>query len=236
MYLDIDTIFRDHVVKGDIHSGAHEPAKPELRYVLKTLVGAASNPSIVKGTKTALLTTTPANENYGGLVLTGDGAGYYYRSAGAWVFGRSFPETIASVTLAGPANAQIGYVEAGVNPGSILTYFAHVGTENTGAMTLTIAGDPARPVVNTAGNQLSAGEWAGGVLFFLNADNQYQLLVDAGAAASAAASATAAAQALDDALAMIVPNNSVGATKIKASESAGIKTVLGINPNDWTYL
>lgn len=195
MTLDIDTVFRDNKVKGDIHSGAHEPDKAEIRAGLRAWLGGSSNPSIVKQTKTALDAVTPASENYGGLVLNDpDPAknGYYYRSAAAWVFGRGFPDTFAKVTLAGSGTVQTGVVNAGVNPASVEVFFAKVVTPNTGALTLSISGEAAKPVVNLAGNPLSAGEWTGMVMFYLNDADQYQLLLDAGSAASAAASATSA--------------------------------------------
>lgn len=200
MALDIETTFRDHVIKGDIHSGSHEPDKAEIRSLLKTLSGSASNPSIVKQTKSALDAVAPSNENYGGLVLndpTSSNNGYYFRSGGVWVKSRGLPDTIAKVSLSGTATEQTGSSSAGVNPADVLVYFATVGTENTGPMTLSIGGGVARDVVNAAGNPLSAGEWTGTVLFFLNANNDYQLLFDAGAVAAAAASASSAASDAD---------------------------------------
>lgn len=195
MALDIDTVYRDNIVKGDIHSGAHDPDKAEIRALLKALFGFAGNPAVVKLTAAALAAVTPADENYGGVVLNDPDptkSGLWYRSGGAWVWGRGFPDTFAYISLAGAANAQTGAVSAGVNPGTVLVYFATVSTENTGPMTLSISGGTARDVVNAAGNALSAGEWTGTVLFFLNSDGDYQLLFDAGAVAAAAASATAA--------------------------------------------
>lgn len=190
MTLEIDSVFRDNVVLGDIHSGKHDPDKAEIRSLLKSMQGSSTNPSIVKGSKAALLATTPANENYGGLVLTGVDAGYYYRSGAAWVFGRAFPDTFAEITLSGSANTQSGSVSTGVNPGSIKVFYADVVTANTGPMTLAVAGGTARDVVNVAGNPLSGGEWSGVVLFFLNSDGDYQLLLDTNSAAASAQSAT----------------------------------------------
>src|SRR5690606_20855544 len=81
---------------------------------------------------------------------------------------------------------------AGVSPAGIEVFFAKVAVPNTGALTLSINGGAVRQVVNLAGNPLSAGEWTGMVMFYLNEDGQYQLLIDAGAAASAAQSASEA--------------------------------------------
>lgn len=123
--------------------------------------------------------------------------GYYYRDAGAWVKGRGFPDTFAQVTLSGTGAAQTGTTGAGVNPADIEVFFAVVVTENTGPLTLSIDGEAPRPVVNLAGAPLSSGEWTGVAMFFLNDAGQYQLMLDAGAAASAAQSASDAGVAKD---------------------------------------
>lgn len=101
----------------------------------------------------------------------------------------SIIEVLAS---GGTANAQQAVVGENSNVDHALAYFMRVATENTGPMTLSVGGESPRAVVNVAGNPLSAGEWTGMVMFYLNEDWQYQLLIDAGAAASAAASASAA--------------------------------------------
>lgn len=218
MALDIDTVYRDHVIKGDIHSGQNEPDKAEIRSLLKALFGAASNPSIVKQTQAALDAVTPASENYGGVVLNDPDPtknGYYYRSSSTWVKGRGFPDTFAQITLGGGANAQTGTVAAGVNPADALVYFATVSTDNTGPLTLSISGETARDVVNAAGNALSAGEWTGTVLFFLNGDGDYQLLIDAGAAAAAAQSASEAQTWAEAAEAIAIPPGSLDTAKLE---------------------
>lgn len=173
-----------------------KPKKAEIIQLLDQIQGTGSNPAVVKQTKAALDAVTPVSENYGGLVLNDPDPtknGYYYRDSAAWVKGRGFPDTFAQITLGGTVNDQTGTVAAGVSPSNVLVYFATVSTENTGPMTISISGETARDVVNAAGNPLSAGEWTGVVLFFLNSDGNYQLLLDAGAAASAAQSATNAA-------------------------------------------
>lgn len=190
MALDIDTVFRDHVVKGDIHSGANEPDKAEIRALLKTLTGAATAPAVVKATKAALDLVTPSNESHGGIVLNDPDPtknGYYYRDSAVWVKGRGFPDTFAAATFSGNGTAQTMSVDPGINPADILVYFGAVTVENTGAFTL-----GGIDVVNASGAALSAGEWTGVVLFFLNSDGEYQLINDAGAAAAAAASAASA--------------------------------------------
>lgn len=191
---DIGTVFRDFNNINDPASGEYEPEKPRIRGLLRSIRN-SSGLAITRNTLAALTAVTPPTEDYMGVVLDDpdpSNNGYYSRVAAAWVWERGFPDTFARVTLGGTANAQTGSVAAGVDPASTEVFFATVGTANTGPMTLSIDGETARDVVNAAGNALSAGEWTGAVIYFLNGDGDYQLLIDAGAAASAAASATAA--------------------------------------------
>lgn len=197
MALTPRSVFRYYETDGVPASGPHKTKKAEVIQLLEQMAGASTSPAVVKQTKADLNAVTPTSENYGGLVLNDPDPtknGYYYRDSAAWVKGRGLPDSIAEVTLAGTANAQTG-TASGISPADVVTFFAVVGAENTGPMTLSIAGETARDVVNSAGNALSAGEWTGVVLFFVNDDGDYQLLIDAGAAASASASATAAALA-----------------------------------------
>lgn len=191
---DIGTVYRDFNNINDPSSGDYEPEKARIRALLRS-IRSLSGQAITKGTLAELTAVTPPTENYMGVVLDDPDPtnnGYYSRVAAAWVWQRGFPDTFAQVTLAGTANAQTGTVAAGVNPADVLVFFATVGTDNTGPMTLSHEGETLRDVVNAAGNALSAGEWTGTVLYFVNGDGDYQLLFDAGAAASAAASASAA--------------------------------------------
>lgn len=187
------SVFRRFVTDGVPSSGKHKPSKDEIIQLLNQFFGVSRGGWVVARTKTELDGVTPDDETDGGVVLTGAGAGYYDRDAGEWVFGRGFPDTFARVTLGGTANAQTGTVSAGVNPADIEVFIAFVTTPNTGPMTLSVDGETARDVVNVAGNALSAGEWTGIVLYVLNDDGDYQLIIDAGAAASAAQSASEAA-------------------------------------------
>lgn len=193
-------VYRKYVTDGVPESGNHDPKKAEIIQLLELIQGAGSNPAVVKQTKAALDLVTPASETYGGLVLNDSDAtknGYYYRDSAAWVKGRGFPDTFAKVALTGSGTAQTGALSSGVNPASIEVFFAKVATPNTGPMTLSVSGEAARQVVNLAGNPLSAGEWTGMVMFFLNEAGDYQLLIDAGAAQAAAQSATDAQTAED---------------------------------------
>lgn len=215
------SVFRNYVTDGVPDSGNHQPEKAEIIQLLNMFFGVSRGGWVVARTLAELNTITPPNPTDGGVVLTGSGAGYYDRDGGAWVFGRGFPDTFARVMLSGSATAQIGSVNTGVNPSSIEVFFAQVITPNAGALTLSIDDGPARPVMNIAGNALSAGEWTGMVMFYLTDAGQYQLLIDAGASASAAESASLAGaeadraeQAVADALAMIVPDGAVTTPKL----------------------
>jgi hypothetical protein len=104
---------------------------------------------------------------------------------------------IEVVASGGTANAQQAVIGENSNMDQALVYFMRVSTDNTGPMTLSVGGEIPRAVLNLAGNPLSAGEWTGVVLFVLNDDGDYQLIIDAGAAASAAQSASDAAESTD---------------------------------------
>lgn len=187
-----ESVYRLHETMGVPESGKHKPKKAEIIQLLNQLFGTSRGGWVVTRTLIELNGVTPESETDGGVVLTGAGAGYYDRDDGDWVFGRGFPDTFARVDLDGSGTVQTGIVNAGVNPATTEVFFARVETPNTGALTLSIDGELARPVINLAGNLLSPGEWTGMVMFHLNDDGDYQLLLDAGAAASAAASATSA--------------------------------------------
>lgn len=218
------SVFRRYVTAGVPSSGNHEPNKDEIVQLLNLLFGTSRGGWVVAGTKSELDGVTPENETDGGVVLndsTASNNGYYQRDASAWVRERGFPDTFARVTLGGTANAQTGAVSSGVNPGDIEVFIAFATTANTGAMTLSIGGETARDVVNAAGNALSAGEWTGVVLFVLNDDGDYQLIIDAGAAASAAQSASEAAASA--AAAAVSEGNAEDAANRAETAAAGVE-------------
>lgn len=198
MAQDIDFVFRDWNVPGNPGSGEYEPEKPRIRALLKQIQAGAGN-VIVRGTRAALYGVTPPNENYMGMVLNDPNAtynGYYYRSSGAWVYGRGFPDTFAEMTLAGSGTAQTGTVNVGVDPSEVEVFWADVGTDNTGPLTLN-----GKPVRSVAGNPLVAGEWTN-VVLFVDRGSYWQMIIDANAAeiaSQAAADATAAADVAETA-------------------------------------
>lgn len=237
MALTPRSVFRYFKVDGVPSSGKHDPVKSEIIQMLEQLFGVSHGGWVVTQTRAALNGVTPEEQTDGGVVLNDPNPannGYYSREAGAWVGPRPFPDTFARVALSGSGTAQSGAVNTGVNPASIEVFFAKVATPNTGPLTLTIGGGPDRQVVNLAGNPLSAGEWTGMVMFYLNDANQYQLLIDAGAAQAAAEyvalaslQADRAEQALEDVLMGSVPDDGVTAVKISTSGAGDIAKKLG---------
>lgn len=221
-----EIVYRLYETMGVPESGKHEPKKAEIVQLLNQLFGTSRGGWVVTRTLTELNGITPESETDGGVVLTGAGAGYYDRDAGAWVFGRGFPDTFARVDLDGSGTVQTGIVNAGVNPATTEVFFAKVETSNTGPLTLSIGGEPARPVINLAGAPLSPGEWTGMVMFYLNDANQYQLLIDAGAAASAAASAALAQYWAEQAEAAAFPDGVVTEPKLAGSLSLMLSNVV----------
>ncbi|OAM77688.1 glycine-rich domain-containing protein [Devosia elaeis] len=179
---------------GDPQSGVHSPKKAELRNALKAVLAAYFDKRGVE-TLADLQTITPeaGTQPVGVVYADPDPAnnGEYLWNGATWVRQRGFPDTFARVALSGSGSAQTGVVEAGVNPADVEVFFSFVTTENTGPLTLSINGGPARQVVNLAGNSLSAGEWTGMVMFARDGE-RYRLLLDAGAALSAAQSASEA--------------------------------------------
>ncbi|SDH08615.1 hypothetical protein [Pelagibacterium luteolum] len=182
---------------------------------------------VTKLTLPDLNAVTPPDETFGGVVLNdpdADNNGYYYRSANTWVRGLGFPKAYGIeeiVSLGGTANAQTATLEPGLSPDDVRVFFALVATDNTGSMTLSVGGETPRPVLNVAGNPLSAGEWTG-VVLFVRDGNDYRLIIDAGAAASAAQSAS---EAGDSAL-----SAGTDADRAEAARDAA----LGAVPNEFT--
>ncbi|WP_169194925.1 hypothetical protein [Devosia sp. MC1541] len=154
MTLDIDTVFRDSKVKNDPHSGEHWPDKPEIRALLKMIQNSGGQ-AVTRNTVTALNAVTPPNENYMGVVLTGADAGYYSRLDGAWVKGRGFTDTAARLTnVAGTGNAPTASTVPGVDPAQAVMLFFTPRYRNTGAMTLSVNGDAAKPLLTFDGQPM----------------------------------------------------------------------------------
>lgn len=150
----IDGVFRDHKTAGVPTSGEHEPRKPEIRALLKQIQNSGGM-SVTRNTSTALLGVTPPTENYMGVVLDDPDAtknGYYSRVAGVWTWERGFPETAARlVGVAGSGNAPTASTAPGVDPGQAVMLFFTPRYRNTGAMTLSVNGAAAKPLLTFDG-------------------------------------------------------------------------------------
>lgn len=185
-----------------VYAPGREPLKAEVIQLLEQMqdnVGA----SVSRSTLSDLQAVTPAAGTFPRGEVKDDpdptNNGWYSWDSDntQWVFDRSFPDTLASVALSGPANAQLGTLGAGVDPADVVEFRAVVVTENTGPMTLQHEGEAARPVVNAAGNALSGGEWTGTVKYFIDDDGNFRLSNDPGSAQASAESATLAGQEAD---------------------------------------
>jgi hypothetical protein len=178
-----------------VYAPGRNPPKSEIIQLLE-MIGSGGAGLVVRFNKSALLATVPANESAGGWVLadsTPANNGYYYRSAGVWVKGRSFSDTFARLTVTGgTGNAVVASVAAGVDPSVILVYFMRPTTSNTGAATLSLQGVP-YPVVNKDGDPLSPGDFTAGRALMMDFDgSQFGILSDADVEGYAAAAAAAA--------------------------------------------
>lgn len=163
MAFSIDQVYRDFETDGVPSSDAHEPIKSEIRALLKQ-IEAGSGMSVTRGTLAQLNLVTPPSEDYMGIVLTGTGAGYYYRSGSAWVFGRAFPDSVAFLTqTGGSGNAlQLSSV-AGVSPSTVvLGVFVPEFDNAGGGVTVQVSGSPPVDLLNASGAPLAAGELQAG--------------------------------------------------------------------------
>lgn len=227
----IDGVYRDFKTAGVPTSGEHEPPKPEIRALLKQIQN-SSGMSVTRNTKAALENITPPNENYMGVVLTGEGAGYYSRVGGAWVFGRGFSDTLARLeVVGGTPNAIIAEAATGVAPGDVGAFIIDITEANTAAVTISINGGPYISVLSVDGDDYEPGEFVGR-LMLENLDTElFALTADPGVIAALVEEATSVAPgtwqllrdetiaARDDALIQVADQVAVATNK--ANEAAG---------------
>lgn len=175
----------------------------------------------------------------GGIVLAdpvGANNGYYINQGSGWVYTRPLPDTFARLYVTGGSvDAVEATLDAGVNPSAPSVFFIDVSAANTGPVTLTINGANSGPVLNAAGNALSAGEWMGRVFFTRETDGDYRIVNDPASALAAATSASAAEVA--KAAAVVARNgaqdsateagNSADAAAGSASAASGSATAAG---------
>lgn len=172
MVLSIDEVYRDHNTPGIPGSGDHEPDKAEIRALLKRIMDSGGQ-SITRNTYAALVAVTPPNENYLGIVLNDPIAtrnGYYSRVGGAWTRGRGFPDTLASLTAVSGTNNLTATVSSAVDPATVVAFSMVATTTNSGAMTLSVAGETARPLLSAGGQPMAAAEIMTGHLYLIFRD------------------------------------------------------------------
>ena len=164
----IDQVFRDYNTQGVPSSGEYEPDKKEIRALLKMIQNSGGQ-AVTRNTLTALNGVTPPTENYMGVVLTGPGAGYYSREGGAWVFGRSFPDSVAVFAqTGGTGNAIIASVGSGVDPSvPLIGFLVPTQTNGAGGVTINLGGSGPAPVLSSTGAALAAGELVAGRITLL---------------------------------------------------------------------
>lgn len=189
----IDGVYRDFKTAGVPTSGEHEPPKPEIRALLKQIQN-SSGMSVTRNTKAALEGINPPNENYMGVVLTGEGAGYYSRVGGAWVFGRGFSDTLARLeVVGGTPNAIIAEAATGVAPGDVGAFIIDITEANTAAVKISINGGPYISVLSVDGDDYEPGEFTGR-LMLENLDTELlALTADPGVIAALVEEATSVA-------------------------------------------
>lgn len=147
-----EIVYRRWSTMGVPDSKEHMPAKAEIIQLLNMLFGVSRGGWVVAKTAAELNGVTPAAETDGGVVLTGAGAGYYQRDAGVWVRERGFPDTAARlVGVAGSGNAPTASTAPGVDPGQAVMLFFTPRYRNTGAMTLSVNGVAAKPLLTFDG-------------------------------------------------------------------------------------
>lgn len=147
-----ESVWRMWETMGMPESGKHEPKKAEIIQLLNMLFGVSRGGWVVAKTTAELNGVTPAAETDGGVVLSGVGAGYYQRDAGVWVRERGFPDTAARlVGVAGTGNAPTASTVSGVDPAQAVMLFFTPRYRNTGAMTLSVNGAAAKPLLTFNG-------------------------------------------------------------------------------------
>lgn len=173
-----------------------EPMGTSQEHDVEDLGVALSAGLIPVATVADLEGVTPADEelNLGAIVLDDpdpENNGYwtYDQVGNNWVFRRGLPDTFARLTLTGAStpNALVTTVPSGVAQSHVEVFFFTVPTVNTGNVTLSIGGEPAKPVLMTDGNQFPAGSFTGPVMVYEEGDH-YQTVNDPGAAAAVASS------------------------------------------------
>lgn len=184
--------------------------KPPKAQIIQLLEGIREGGLYVvaRSTKASLLTVTPAVEDGiapVGYVLddaTAANNGVYVWTGSTWVRERGFPDTLTVLTdVGGTANAVTASTKPGVDPAEVILYLVQPAASNTGAMTLSINGAAAKPVLDVNGAAMSAGLWtAGRIIQLVDNGDEYRLTSDPDADGAAAVATAKAAEAAASAL------------------------------------
>lgn len=211
--------WRDYEVDGVAASGKHKPKKSKLRqwgtWVEGIITAFTSNGGLIYTTRTLLYADLGHAANASAWVV-GDSTvaynGIYQKSgisgAGAWTRVADLPYSFIACADAGAGTAnaiQLLSTIPAPSAARAALFFANVFEDNTGAVTVSINGASAKPMVTNTGVALQAGYLAAGMqIAFVDDGTNYRLMTDvvsASIVAAAAASADAAAASAADAAA-----------------------------------
>lgn len=177
------SVFRRYETDGVPSSGPHDPDKDEIVDLLDSLIGSANGAAVVRPTEARLQAVTPVSEYVGGMVLSDPSParnGYYYRSGGAWVWGRGLSDAFAELLVTGgDANEVRASVGVGVSPSTATVLFLTPNKNNTGPATLSINNGPALPIFDVNGQPLTPGKMTiGRVVLLAQGVGNFRMLSD----------------------------------------------------------
>ncbi|MFU0504108.1 NHL repeat-containing protein [Pseudaminobacter sp. NGMCC 1.201702] len=186
-----ETVFRDFVIDGVASSGANKVKKAEVRELLRgyetAIAGFQAGGGVIFQTKAAMVLTYAANQMAWVVAdATAANNGIYQKQGasggGSWSRVADLPYSFVRANNAGAGTADAIAATSSI-PLPSATYGAiilmNVAVANTGAVTISINGAAAKPLVTNSGNALAAGYLAAGMLVaFVDAGANYRLLSD----------------------------------------------------------
>lgn len=237
-----------------VYAPGREPPKSEIIQLLDRIIQ-NTGVSVSRPLRSDLYAVTPAAGTFPrGEVLDDPNLAYngiYAWSGSAWSFERTFPSSIARMTvIGGTANAVVAALDPAVSGAGVVAFIIKPTATNSGPVTVN-----GKSVINVNGNALAAGEFpAGRMIIFTEEGLNYQLvsdpnadvllqaaidLVDDATQLATPADATVSIAKLDAALAATVPvlsktspfvpailRTGVGAASIRAGTVAKVGTAL----------
>lgn len=223
----IETVYRDFTTDGNPASGFHEPIKSNIRDLhnahLVALTGATSG-AIVKTSLSDLNSDLDYNADVMAWVVgdsTQGNDGVYQKQgasgAGSWTRLKDLPYSVIQLNNANAGTANAIQATTAVNTpdaayGALLVL--NITTSNTGAVTLSVNGEAAKPVVTNTNAAITSGYFVAGMAVICVDDGtSYRLLSygDASAIQAAAEAAQLAAEiaqaAAEAAVSAVYPNS-----------------------------